>query len=313
MGRDTVLLRRFVRSDRRANLRGPYRAEPSCLVCGVALAAPVALLARRRVWAVATAGIMKARGQHCRRQHCCRRRCRLGVVRRRGKRQPCHNSEDDIGCADAGDAQQQRTSRCSRERAEAGDGALSANGGCRPDARKPKAGRRAIAAHCLTEAGDKECFRGEVLAAASETLRFDPAYAVRVISDLVPNPFVARSVVAELIAGLEARGFDAAKIGAASGVIINALRLALTKERDERAETLFGAEVNSGRIQFRLRLDGQDWPMPAHVSSTEPTASPHLTGADGGALQRSLFSPVFRNELNCDEQNVAMHLDAMQR
>jgi len=173
----------------------------------------------------------------------------------------------------------------------------------------PKQAAAQLQRIALTEAGDKEYFRGEVVAAASEALRFDPAYAVRVISDLVPNPFVARSVLAELIAGLEAWGFDAAKIGAASGVIIDALRLALTKERDERAETLFRAEVNSGRIQFRLRLDGQNWPMPAHLLSTEPTGSPHLTGADGGALQRSLFSPVFRNELNGDEQNVAVHLD----
>jgi type III restriction enzyme len=132
---------------------------------------------------------------------------------------------------------------------------------------------------------------------------------VRVISDLVPNPFVALCLVAELIAGVEARGFDAAKIGAASGDIIDALRLALTKERAEHAETLFRAEVNSGRTQFRLRLDGQNWPMPTHLSSTEPNGSPHLTRADGGALQRSLFSPVFRNELNGDEQNVAVPLE----
>lgn len=49
--------------------------------------------------------------------------------------------------------------------------------------------------------------------------------------------------------------------------------------------------------------------MPPHVLSTEPIGSPHLTGADGGAFQRSLFSPVFKNELNGEKQNVAVHLD----
>ena len=161
----------------------------------------------------------------------------------------------------------------------------------------------------LTDAGEDEFFKGEVVAAAAETLRFDPSYAVRAISDLVPNPFVARGIVADLVAGLEARGFDAAKLGDASGVIIDALRLALTKERDARAETLFRDDVRAGRIQFRLRLDGDNWPMPDHILSTEPNGSPHLTGADGGALKRSLFSPVYRNELNGDEQNVAVHLD----
>jgi type III restriction enzyme len=161
----------------------------------------------------------------------------------------------------------------------------------------------------LTDAGEDEYFRGEVVAAAAETLRFDPTYAVRVISDLVPNPFVARGIVADLVKGLEARGFDAAKLGAASGVIIDRLRVALTKERDARSESLFRAAVKAGDIQFRLRLDGNNWRMPDHMLTTEPANAPHLTGADGGALGRSLFSPVFRNELNGEEQNVAVHLD----
>ena len=161
----------------------------------------------------------------------------------------------------------------------------------------------------LTEAGADEYFRGEVVAATAEQLSFDPTYAVRVISDLVPNPFVARGIVASLVSGLEARGFDAAKLGEASGVIIDTLRLALTNERDTRAEALFRDDLTAGRIQFRLRLDGNNWPMPDHVLSDEPNGSPHLTGADGGPLQRSLFSPLYRNELNSEEQNVAVHLD----
>lgn len=83
----------------------------------------------------------------------------------------------------------------------------------------------------------------------------------------------------------------------------------MTKERDARAETLFRNDVKTGRIQFRLRLDGNNWSMPEYVLSTEPNGSPHLTRADGGALKRSLFSPIYRNELNGEEQNVAVHLD----
>ena len=161
----------------------------------------------------------------------------------------------------------------------------------------------------LTDAGEDEYFRGEAVAAAAETLRFDATYAVRVISDLVPNPFVARGIVADLVKGLEARGFDAAKLGAASGVIIDRLRVSLTKERDARSEALFRAAVKAGDIQFRLRLDGKNWQMPDHMPTTEPENSPRLYGAQGGELDRSLFSPIYRNELNGDEQNVAVHLD----
>ncbi|RAP41847.1 hypothetical protein BYZ73_07790 [Rhodovulum viride] len=161
----------------------------------------------------------------------------------------------------------------------------------------------------LTDAGDDEYVPGEVVAAAAESLQFDPTCAVRVFSDLVPNPFVARGIVADLVKGLEARGFDAAKLGAASGVSIDRLRVVLTKERDARSESLFRAAVKAGDIRFRLRLDGNNWQMPDHMLTTRPAKLPHLTGADGGALARSLFFPVFRNELNGEERNVAVHQD----
>lgn len=161
----------------------------------------------------------------------------------------------------------------------------------------------------LSDPGEEEYFRGEVIAAVAEALRFDPTYAVRVLSDLVPNPFVARDIVGQLLAALEMRGFDQEKLGAAGGIIIDALRAALMVERDARAERLFRAEVRAGRIQFRLRLDGNNWPMPDHLLTTEPENSPHMTGKDGGALTSSLFSPVYRDELNRDEQNVAVDLD----
>lgn len=161
----------------------------------------------------------------------------------------------------------------------------------------------------LTDAGEDAYFKGEVIAAAAEALRFEASYAVRVISDLVPNPFVARGLVGQLLTALEARGFDKVKLGNASGVIIDTLRLALLKERDARAEALFREDVKAGRIQFRLRLDGNNWRMPDHITTTEAANSPHLTGAQGGPLERSLFAPVLRNELNGEEQNVAVHLD----
>lgn len=161
----------------------------------------------------------------------------------------------------------------------------------------------------LTDAGEDAYFKGEVVKAAAETLSFDASYAVRVISDLVPNPFVARRIVGLLLAKLGTRGFDAAKLGSASGVIIDTLRLVLLKDRDLRAEALFRDDVTAGRIQFRLRLDGNNWQMPDHITTTEAANSPHLTGADGGPLERSLFAPVLRNEFNSEEQNVAVHLD----
>ena len=160
----------------------------------------------------------------------------------------------------------------------------------------------------LTDSGP-DCFRGEAAGDTLEALRFDPAYVVRAITDLVPNPFVGREIVGRLERGLRARGFGDAKLGLASGVILDTLRRVLEEERDRRAEAHFKDEVNKGRIQFRLRTDGNNWEMPEHLWTREADGSPHLTGRDGGPLRRSLFSPVFGAELNGDERGVAVHLD----
>lgn len=160
----------------------------------------------------------------------------------------------------------------------------------------------------LTVSG-AEFFHGEAAGDTLEALRFDPAYAVRVITDLVPNPFVGRAIIGRLEQGLRARGFDDAKLGLASGVIIDTLRQVLEQERDRRAEAHFKSEVEMGRIQFRLRTDDKNWKMPEHLMTVEPLDSPHLTGKSGAPLERSLFSPIFQNEMNKEERGVAVHLD----
>ena len=75
----------------------------------------------------------------------------------------------------------------------------------------------------LADSG-QERIVAEVAGRSEEALRFDPAYAVRMVSDLVPNPWIAREIVGRVLAGLTARGFDADKLGALAGLIIEQLR-----------------------------------------------------------------------------------------
>lgn len=65
-----------------------------------------------------------------------------------------------------------------------------------------------------------------------------------------------------MVKALHDRGFDDAKIGRLSGLIIDTLRKSLDADPSARAEMLFRADVKAGRIQFRLRLDGRNWKMP---------------------------------------------------
>jgi type III restriction enzyme len=160
----------------------------------------------------------------------------------------------------------------------------------------------------LAEDGE-QAILGETVTASTEAMAFDPSYAVRVISDLVPNPFVGREIVERLISPLRARGFDEEKLGRLSSLIIDELRKGLETERTKRAETLFKAEVQTGTIQFRLRLDGDNWRMPSTVDTTEPPNARVLTGDDGAPVKKSLFAPFYQGELNNEETGVAVMLD----
>ncbi|MFN3585393.1 DEAD/DEAH box helicase [Phenylobacterium sp.] len=155
----------------------------------------------------------------------------------------------------------------------------------------------------------EELFVGETVAENREVLTFDPAHAVRMITDLVPNPFVGREIVGRMLDALRARGFDEAKLGRSASLIVEELRKGLDAERDARAEAFFKAEVAAGRIQFRLRLDGRNWRMPFGVETTEPEGARQLVNRAGGALEKSLFAPVYESELNKDERDVAVYLD----
>ncbi len=157
-----------------------------------------------------------------------------------------------------------------------------------------------------------ELFVGETVAENAETLAFQPAHAVRMISDIVLNPFVGREIVGRLLAALAARGFDDAKLGRLASLIVDELRKGLDLERAERAETMFKAEVVAGRIQFRLRIDGRNWRMPFVMETTEPENSRQLLSKTGGPLEKSLFAPVYESELNGEERDVAVYLDGDQ-
>ena len=157
----------------------------------------------------------------------------------------------------------------------------------------------------LTEGGDVS----ETIAGTSEVAAFDPVHAVRMTLDIVPNPFLGREIVGRLLDVLRGRGFDDRKLGGIARLVVEELRKELDGERDKRAEAQFKEGVEGGQIQFRLRLDGRDWQMPSQLDASEPPGSYQFLTQSGGSLQRSLFEPVYRSELNQDEQDVAVYLD----
>lgn len=161
----------------------------------------------------------------------------------------------------------------------------------------------------LADSGDERIV-ADVVEVSSGTQAFDVAYAVRMISDIVPNAWWSRAIVGQVVSGLEARGFDRAKLGALSGLIVEELRKWLEEKRNAMAETMFRAEVAAGRIQFRLRTDKHNWHMPFEAETYEPEGADQLLSKKGGPLERSLFSPIYRGDFSSqDERDIAIYLD----
>jgi type III restriction enzyme len=86
--------------------------------------------------------------------------------------------------------------------------------------------------------GENDMSVSETIAGNNELSAFDPAYAARMISDIVLNPFVAREIVGALTGLLKARGFTDDKLAALASLIVEELRRGLDAERAVKAEAL---------------------------------------------------------------------------
>ncbi|MDU7587286.1 MAG: hypothetical protein E7K47_07775, partial [Acidovorax sp.] len=161
----------------------------------------------------------------------------------------------------------------------------------------------------VSDGEDGEFFKTEKAKAIDEISLFDPVYATRIIADIVPNPWVARGLIADIIKGLEQRGFDENKIGLLSSFILEELRKYLVGKRDTLAEDIFISKVADESIQFRLRTDTHNWVMPEHMWTDLAENSEKLTRSNGDVVEKSLFAPAYKLEFNNDEQDFACYLD----
>lgn len=156
---------------------------------------------------------------------------------------------------------------------------------------------------------DGEFFKTAKAKAIDEISLFDPVYATRIVADIMPNPWVARGLIADIVKGLEKRGFDENKIGLLSSFILEELRKYLVAQRDTLAEDIFISKVADESIQFRLRTDAHNWVMPDHMWTDLAENSEKLTRSNGDVVEKSLFAPAYRLEFNNDEQDFACYLD----
>jgi type III restriction enzyme len=147
------------------------------------------------------------------------------------------------------------------------------------------------------------------IAQAASVAAFDGAYAVRMLADVVPNAFTAWALVGDMLARLRTKGWDDTDFARLASFLIDELRKVLERERERQAAELFAAGLDAGTIEFALRGDEQDWQAPSELPTGQPESAPPLLSASHGPLERSLFLPIYRADLNDEEAGVAVYLD----
>lgn len=142
---------------------------------------------------------------------------------------------------------------------------------------------------------------------------FDPVFATRALSDLVPNPWHARRYVGSWVEALSGAGWSESDLDGHSGQVIEMLRGRVKAAIDTRAREVFEGHLREKRIQFRLQASPWNWKLPESEElafSSEPVLA--LRQSDGGLPERSWLEPIHRNDLNDFEYKAAMYLDEHQ-
>jgi len=149
-----------------------------------------------------------------------------------------------------------------------------------------------------------------------EVTKLDRVAITHYISDIILNPWQGHEIVGKLIKGLQTRGFDEEKLGRFSSLIADKLRAWLRDQRDEMAEAIYREELREGWIEFKLYTGGgnkvYNWEMPYEFTAYRPNNARQLITRRGLQLQQSLFLPIYEEDLNQQEKDIALYLDDME-
>ena len=143
--------------------------------------------------------------------------------------------------------------------------------------------------------------------ASESNLPFDRVYVVRQVSQVVPNPWQACDYVDQVLTELRKR-YSERQIVANTAMIAEELLLALSQERDTRAEVVFRGLLADGTIRF-LVVGG------AGAFAMRPTGRERgpldrkLVRSDNSAIEKSLMEVEYESDFNTAEAAVAVFLD----
>jgi len=141
----------------------------------------------------------------------------------------------------------------------------------------------------------------------------DTAFLVRLLIDVVPNPWQGARILDDALRALRARDFTESRIYANRMALIKSMKADLKEQVDASAEAIFRERLESGAITFRLLSAGDDrlnWKLAETIEYQVTDADPLLKKRNGEPLERYLFEKVYQKDFNEElEKPVAWYLD----
>ena len=139
----------------------------------------------------------------------------------------------------------------------------------------------------------------------------DRQFAVRALLDLIPNAWIAWSLVDAVLTRLDGKDYAESAIAASLASLIERLRVDVEAQRDALAEKVFNELVGKRCIEFSLRADAASYELPEFVEAALSPNARSLQRGDGKAVEKSLFEPFFEGMLdNAFETEFACYLDS---
>lgn len=135
---------------------------------------------------------------------------------------------------------------------------------------------------------------------------------VRLLLDVIPNPWQGARILEETLAELRRRGIPEARIFTNRLFLIKAMRDDLKKQVNDAGEAEFRRMLADGGLSFRLEASGDpklNWELAETLLLDVSEDDKVLLCKDGAPLERSLFEPVYQKQVNGLEKEVAWYLD----
>jgi type III restriction enzyme len=136
---------------------------------------------------------------------------------------------------------------------------------------------------------------------------------VRLLLDVIPNPWQGARILAETLSALRKRGIPEERIFTNRLFLVKAMRDNLRDQVSGAAEAEFRRMLAANEISFRLEASNDpklNWELAETLDLDITDEDKVLLRKNGEPLEKSFFHPVYQKQVNGLEKDMAWYLDA---